>query len=70
MTKDGVKSLASLVGSEIQVLNRYHGWENATVEEFGVQPLKKLTITNSGNKKEIFVTGNHRWFVRENNGFV
>lgn len=70
MTKDGVKSLASLVGSEIQVLNRYHGWENATVEEFGVQPLKKLTITNSGNKKEIFVTGNHRWFVRENNGLV
>lgn len=68
MTKQGVKQLRDLIGKRIQVLNKHHGWENATVEHFGTQPVRKLTLTRNGNKKEIYVTGNHRWFVKLKKG--
>ena len=32
LTKDGIKELKSLVDKNIMVLNRYHGWEDATVK--------------------------------------
>lgn len=70
MTRKGVKKLQDLVGANIQVLNKYHGWENATVEHFGVQPIRKLTLVRNNNKKEIFVTGNHKWFVKTKDGKI
>lgn len=66
MTKGGVKPLKDLVGKDILVLNKNHGWENATVRNFGKQRLMKLTVNRAGNDKEIFVTPNHKWFVRVN----
>lgn len=68
MTKDGIKPLSDLVGKNIMVLNKNHGWEDATVEHFGRQKLYKLTLERHGNIKEIFTTGNHRWFVRNKSG--
>lgn len=66
MTKDGIKPLVDLVGKDIMVLNKNHGWENATVKHFGRQELYKLKLSRHGATKEIMVTGNHRWFVRVN----
>lgn len=66
MTKDGIKPLVDLVGKDIIVLNKNHGWENATVKHFGRQELYKLKLSRHGATKEIMVTGNHRWFVRVN----
>ena len=68
LTKEGIKPLIDLVGKDIFVLNKNHGWESATVKNFGKQKLKKLTLERYGNEKEIYVTGNHVWFVR--NGFT
>ncbi len=66
MTKDGILPLKSLVGRQIMVLNKNHGWEEATVKNFGKAELRKLTLERYSTKKEIFVTGNHRWFVCNN----
>lgn len=68
MTNVGIYPLRDLVGERIKVINRYHGWEDAIVQSFGVQPLRKLVIERYGVQKEIFVTGNHRWFVRKGKG--
>lgn len=65
LTKEGIKPLVELVGKDIMVLNKNHGWENATVKCFGKDTLKKLTLERYGVIKEIFVTGNHRWFVKD-----
>lgn len=63
LTKDGIKRLDDLVDKEIAVLNIHHGWESATVKQFGKQELKKLTLERYGVEKTFHVTGNHKWFV-------
>ena len=65
ITKDGLRPLKELVGKDIQVLNKNHGWENATVEHFGKQELVKLTMSRGSTVKEIYTTKNHKWFVKE-----
>ena len=70
MTKDGLQRLDDLIGHDVFVLNKNHGWEQAEVKNFGKQHLRKLTLTRNGNRKEFFVTGNHRWFVKTTNGTV
>ena len=67
LTKDGIKKLVDLVGKDIKVLNKDNGWEDATVKHFGKAPLRKLTLERYGVIKEILVTGNHRWFVKDSN---
>ena len=64
LTKDGIKRLDELVDKPIKVFGKNHGWENATVKHFGKDTLRKLTLTRHEQTKEIYVTGNHRWFVK------
>lgn len=68
LTKSGIRRLDDLVDEEIFVLNKNHGWEQATVKCFGKQKLKKLTLTRYGVEKTFCVTGNHKWFVVADNG--
>lgn len=68
LTKNGIKKLEELVDKNIEVLNKNHGWESATVKEFGKAILKKLTLERYGVTKDIYVTGNHVWFVKDNTG--
>lgn len=70
LTKNGIKPLVELVGSKIQVLNKNRGWENAEVKYFGKQPVKRLVLSRYGVDKEITVTGNHKWFVRDGKELV
>ena len=63
LTKEGIKPLNELVGKNIQVLGKTHGWEPATVKHFGKDRLKKITVERYGVRKEIMATGNHKWFV-------
>ena len=65
MTDKGIKPLIELVNKSIKVLNKNHGWEDATVKHFGKQKLYKLILERCGTHKEISVTGNHKWFVRD-----
>lgn len=68
MTKEGILPLKDLEGQDIMVLNKNKGWESATVKNFGKQELKKLTLERYSVTKEIYVTGNHKWFVLNNGG--
>ena len=68
LTKNGIKSLVELNGNDVEVLNKNGGWELATVKSFGIQKVKRLILERYGVTKEIKVTGNHKWFVRNNNG--
>ena len=70
LTKNGIERLDELVGQDIEVLNKNHGWENATVKNFGKAVLRKLVLERYGVEKEIFVTGNHIWFVKDKNDKV
>ena len=65
LTDRGIYRLDELVGCNIKVLNKNHGWEDATVQYFGKQELRKLTLERYGTIKEIYVTGNHKWFARK-----
>lgn len=66
LTKEGIRRLDELVDKDIFVLNKNNGWEKATVKNFGKQPLRKLTLTRYGVEKTFLVTGNHKWFVKQN----
>lgn len=68
LTKDGIKPLIELVDKDIKVLNKNHGWEDATVKYFGKDTLYKLTLERYGVIKEIFTTGNHIWYVKNKRG--
>lgn len=68
LTKDGIKELQDICGESVMVLNKNHGWEEAEIQSFGKQELRKLTLERYGVLKEIYVTGNHKWFT--NNGIV
>lgn len=68
MTKQGVKQLKDIVGQQIKVLNKARGWEDATVKNFGKQPLMELRINHCGTIKTIMVTPNHRWFIKTKKG--
>lgn len=70
LTDCGIKSLQEVVGKDIRVLNKYHGWENATVKYFGRDTLYKLTLERYGVIKDFYCTGNHIWYVKTKQGKV
>lgn len=68
LTNIGIHPLSALVGKPIKVLNKYHGWEDATIKYFGKAPIRILTLERYGNIETIRVTGNHKWFVKNKKG--
>ena len=65
LTDNGIRRLDETVGKDIKVLNKNHGWENATVKHFGKDVLYKLVLERYGVEKEIYTTGNHVWYVKD-----
>ena len=65
LTDNGIKRLDEIVGKDIKILNKNHGWENATVKHFGKDVLYKLVLERYGVEKEIYTTGNHVWYVKD-----
>ena len=70
LTKQGIKRLDELVGKDIEVLNKNREWEQATVKNFGKDILRKLTLKRFDTIAEIYVTGNHLWFVKNEYSIV
>ena len=70
LTNEGIKTLKEMEGKDFKVLNKNHGWEDATVKNFGKDVLYKLTLERYGNEKEIYTTGNHIWFVKDKKGKI
>src|SRR6266516_4536240 len=50
--------------SHFHCLARDGTWVEAPFRSFGVQPLMRLVVTRNGQRKELFATPEHRWFVR------
>lgn len=63
ITKNGVRIIADVVNQPVVVLTP-DGWIDATVRSFGVQKLMKLTLSRAKKRKEIFVTSNHLWILK------
>ncbi len=64
LTWEGVKPIRELAGGTHRVLGRHGDWIDAPFRSFGVQPLMRLTLTRNGVRKQIYATGEHRWFIR------
>ncbi|MFG1943764.1 DNA primase [Nonomuraea sp. NPDC048826] len=64
VTWEGVRPIADLAGGVHRILAYDGTWVDAPFMSFGVQPLMKIVMSRNGQKKEIFATPEHRWFVR------
>jgi DNA primase len=64
LTSDGVRPISELAGGVHRILARSGSWVDAPFCSFGVQPLMRLVVTRDGQRKELFATPEHRWFVR------
>ncbi len=64
LTWEGVKPIRELAGGTHRILGKHGDWIDAPFRSFGVQPLMRLTLTRNGIRKCIYVTAEHRWFVR------
>ena len=68
MTKEGIKRLDEMVGKDVMVLNKNHGWEHGVVHDFGEATIWELLLERYGVVKKIRCTGNHRWLVKKKRG--
>ena len=64
LTWEGVKPICELAGGTHRVLGRHGDWIDAPFRSFGVQPLMRISLTRNGVRKQIYATGEHRWFIR------
>src|SRR5690606_34005294 len=64
LTFDGVRPIRELAGGVHRVLARNGQWVDAPFRSFGEQPLLRLTLSRNRQRKEIYATDEHRWFVR------
>jgi DNA primase len=68
LTYDGVVPIRDLAGTTAKVLNRHGDWVEAPFRSYGVQRLMRITMTRNRQRKEVFATDEHRWFVRAGQG--
>jgi len=64
LTWEGVKPIRELAGGTHRILGKGADWIEAPFRSFGVQPLMQISITRNGVRKQIYATGEHRWFIR------
>ncbi|MFN8027264.1 MAG: CHC2 zinc finger domain-containing protein, partial [Acidimicrobiia bacterium] len=68
ITWDGVREIRDLAGKTVKVLTEKGHWVEAPFSSFGVQPLMRIELSRNRQRKVIFATPEHRWFVRRRNG--
>ena len=68
ITRDGIRTLAEANGEEVEVWTA-SGWEKATVNSFGVQPVQRITFAPFGARSNHRVvetaTPDHRWELKD-----
>jgi DNA primase len=64
LTWDGPRPIRELAGGVHRILGRDAQWHDAPFYSFGVQPLMRIVLGRNGQRKEIYATAAHRWFVR------
>jgi DNA primase len=64
LTWEGVKPIRELAGGTHRILGKGADWVEAPFRSFGVQPLMQISLSRNGVHKQIYATGEHRWFIR------
>jgi hypothetical protein len=67
ITRDGIFSIEQLAKEgSATIKTDYGSWVEAEIRSFGIQNLRKVTLTRGGsNRKTIYATPEHRWFRLE-----
>ncbi len=68
LTDQGVREIRDLVGGTHRILDRHGDWQEAPFKSYGVQRLMRITVTRNRQRKDIFATDGHRWFIRSGAG--
>lgn len=64
LTWDGPREIRELAGGTHRILGVGGTWIEAPFKSYGIQRLLRITVTRNRQRKEIFATSGHRWFVR------
>ncbi|GAA4491902.1 hypothetical protein GCM10023191_026620 [Actinoallomurus oryzae] len=64
LTWQGLRPIRELAGGTHRILGRDAQWHDAPFYSFGIQPLMRIVLGRNGQRKEIYATAEHRWFVR------
>ena len=64
ITKEGTFEIKELSGREMELLSSDGEWIKSPIRNYGKQELMKLTVSRAKRQKEIYVTPNHKWFVK------
>ena len=66
ITDRGVMSFYDFTdGDEVMVISHTGKWRKAVVHSYGMQKLQKVIFASDEKKKEIIVTPNHRWILKD-----
>ncbi len=64
LTRDGPREIRDLAGGTHRILGARGDWIEAPFKSYGWQRLYRIAVTRNRQRKEIFATDGHRWFVR------
>ena len=64
LTWEGVREIRDLAGGTHRILGARGDWVEAPFRSYGHQRLHRIVLTRNRQRKEIFATDGHRWFVR------
>lgn len=69
ITKSGIKRFDSFSdGDAVEVITRQGGWKKATIKNFGKAKVHRVVLGLNTSRREIYVTANHRWLIRNGEG--
>lgn len=63
LTADGIRQLGDLAGSTVTIRDGNGNWVDARASAYGVQELRKLTLSRGSEAKVLHATGEHGWIV-------
>lgn len=63
MTIDGSMPIKSLAGSTATILDGEGNWTESPIHSFGEQQLYEVVVERYGERRSIFATAGHRWFI-------
>lgn len=64
LTWHGPREIRDLAGGTHRILGARGDWLEAPFKSYGVQQLHRIVVTRNRQRKELFATDGHRWFVR------
>ena len=70
ITDQGRIPISELAGKAATVLSRNGQWLEAKFSEYGQQQLWRIEVSRNRQRKTLFATSGHRWFVRNRNSAV